>query len=225
MSFLIRNDIKLLISDMAGTIINEKGIIYNVLETTLQKMNYPVKSSEKINWFGKDKKEVLYNHIGLFEKKTDINHIVEQAEQILIDDLEKQYFDNNQACLFENVSETFNYLRSQDIKIALNTGYPSTLQKKIINHFNLNDDIDYFISSSQVTYGRPYPYMIYKIMEELNINNIQQVAKIGDTNNDVKEGTNAGCGLVIGVLSGSNKFSDFNNVNMIINNITDLRYL
>ena len=35
-----------------------------------------------------------------------------------------------------------------------------------------------------------------------------QVAKFGDTVNDIKEGRNAGCGLVVGVLSGADSALD-----------------
>lgn len=40
-------------------------------------------------------------------------------------------------------------------------------------------------------------------MEKLGIDNVKAVAKIGDTPVDLLEGSNAACGLVIGVLSGT----------------------
>ena len=42
--------------------------------------------------------------------------------------------------------------------VALNTGYPKVFQDKIIQHFNLQDHIDHYISSEEVSYGRPYLY-------------------------------------------------------------------
>ena len=38
-------------------------------------------------------------------------------------------------------------------------------------------------------------------MERCDIPSVKNVAKIGDTVNDMREGINAGCGLTIGVLS------------------------
>ena len=70
----------------------------------------------------------------------------------------------------------------------MNTGYPKQFQSKIIDFFNLNDYIDHSISSQQVLSGRPDPYMIFRLMEETDTNNVKYVAKIGDTINDMLEG-------------------------------------
>jgi phosphoglycolate phosphatase-like HAD superfamily hydrolase len=45
--------------------------------------------------------------------------------------------------------------------------------------------------------------MIQALMAEFRIPNASRVMKIGDTLSDMGEGRNAGCGLVIGVLSGT----------------------
>ena len=51
--------------------------------------------------------------------------------------------------------------------------------------------------------GRPAPFMLYHAMQELNIQNVRTVIKVGDTPADMLEGYNAGCRAVIGVTSGS----------------------
>ena len=84
--------------------------------------------------------------------------------------------------------------------------------------------IDDWISSENVEKGRPYPYMINKLIKKHNIKDPKSICKIGDTVNDMKEGKNANCGLVIGVLSGegtSNELIDAG-ADMIIDKITDL---
>jgi phosphoglycolate phosphatase-like HAD superfamily hydrolase len=45
--------------------------------------------------------------------------------------------------------------------------------------------------------------MIFHAMERLDIQDVSQVMKIGDSPADLEEGFNAGCGEVIGVLSGA----------------------
>jgi phosphoglycolate phosphatase-like HAD superfamily hydrolase len=40
-------------------------------------------------------------------------------------------------------------------------------------------------------------------MARLGVRDALKVAKVGDTKADLEEGTNAGCGLVIGVTTGS----------------------
>ena len=66
----------------------------------------------------------------------------------------------------------------------------------------MEEYIDDYVSCEEVTFGRPYPYMIYKIMERNNIKSVNNVIKFGDTQNDVLEGLNANC-ITVGVLSGA----------------------
>jgi phosphonatase-like hydrolase len=63
--------------------------------------------------------------------------------------------------------------------------------------------IDLAVFSSDVSRGRPAPYMIYRAMEKLAVLDVRKVMKLGDSPADLEEGTNAGCGEVIGVLSGA----------------------
>jgi phosphoglycolate phosphatase-like HAD superfamily hydrolase len=62
--------------------------------------------------------------------------------------------------------------------------------------------IDHVVGSDEVELGRPHPYMINKMMMEGGIKQPKQVAKVGDTEVDVREGQNAGCRYVIGVTTG-----------------------
>ena len=45
--------------------------------------------------------------------------------------------------------------------------------------------------------------MIHFLMNKFGITDPAHVAKVGDTPADLQEGTNAGCGWVIGITSGS----------------------
>ena len=228
MSILLKHNIKLLVCDMAGTVINENGIIYKSIGTTLKKMGYYVSPEDEKSWHGREKRAVLFDHI--YKQCGDIPETkymipeVNKAEKLLIEELEKNYFKNNQIKLIdENLLNFFDKLRMDNVKIALNTGYPKSLQNKIITNLNLEDRIDGFISSEEVEYGRPAPYMIHRLMERFEISSVDNVAKIGDTANDMLEGKNAGCKLTIGVLSGADKKEDLlEHSNLVINKITDL---
>ena len=62
----------------------------------------------------------------------------------------------------------------------------------------MNEFTDDYISSEQVKFGRPYPYMIYNLMERHRLSSI--VMKFGDTQNDILEGLNAHCVLSIDII-------------------------
>ena len=94
-------------------------------------------------------------------------------------------------------------LRRAGIKIALNTGFSRAIASVLIDRLRWNDRIDASVTSDEVPCGRPYPDMIEHLRKQLGIAAAARVAKVGDTPADLEEGTNAGCGLVIGVTQGS----------------------
>ena len=65
MSMLLRNKITLLVCDMAGTIINEQGIIYKSIGNTLHGMGFKTTEEDRKIWHGRDKREVL---LGVIER-------------------------------------------------------------------------------------------------------------------------------------------------------------
>ena len=230
---------RLIVCDMAGTVINEGDIIYNTIEKTLNKMGFDAKKNE--SWYGKDKKEVLYNEIkqniesesqqsiSAFPSQIDteemyINNIVYNAEKELIGELENEYFsDTSEVKLMHpKLPILFERLRYNGIKMTLNTGYPAELQEKIIDHFHMKDYIDDYISSEHTFRGRPAPYMIHRLMERQDIMNPDWVMKIGDTNFDMLEGKNAKCGLTVGVLSGAGTMKDLEKADIIIDDIMSI---
>lgn len=226
-SILLRRNIKLVVCDMAGTIINERGIIYKSIGETLKEMGCVVSEKDEKRWYGRDKREVLYNEINKNLNGSSIKRLaplVRESEKILIRKLEESYFKDEKITLIDDkLLDLFENWRMKGIKVALNTGYNKNFQKKIIKNLNLSESIDDFISSEEVKRGRPYPYMINKLMERNNIINARYVCKIGDTVNDMMEGKNANCGLTVGVLSGAGKIENLlNETNIVVDKVTDL---
>ena len=101
--------------------------------------------------------------------------------------------------------EIFEYLRNQNIKIGLDTGFYNNITDIIITRLGWlkNGKVDYVVSSNQVPAGRPHPYMIQKMMQQAGITDPQKVIKVGDTEVDINEGKNAGCLYSIGVTTGA----------------------
>jgi phosphonatase-like hydrolase len=219
---LFGKNIKLIVSDMAGSTINEGGIIYRSLYQTMTNLGFPATEAQQKSWHGRDKVEVMQSHIG----KECTDELIEKAEGMLLKELQKQYFqDSNVTLVHPELKNQLQEFQAQGIKIALNTGYPIIMQEQIINHFSMEEFVDTWISSESVPFGRPYPFMVHRLMEECGIEKVSEVAKIGDTINDMKEGKNAGCGLVIGVLSGAGTREELleNGADVVLNNISELK--
>ena len=216
---------RMLICDMAGTTVQEKGIVYNSLFNTIKLIKPNLIKSEISKFSGYNKNEVIKYYVD--KQKMDspiivLNNLKSEFNYYL----KKEYSNNNSVNLIHpNLPLFFNLLREQDIKICLNTGYNKDIQNLLIDKLNLLDCIDDYISSEEVDRGRPYPYMIERLMFRNNIEYPQEVIKIGDSVVDIKEGKNAGC-KTVGVLSGSNSKVQLKKEkpDFIINNIMDLRF-
>jgi phosphonoacetaldehyde hydrolase len=104
------------------------------------------------------------------------------------------------------VIETVQALRNQGLKIGSTTGYTQTMMDVVVpNALKKGYGPDcYFTPDDTNSFGRPYPYMIYRNMEKLNLSAARNVVKVGDTASDIKEGVNAGVWSV-GVIIGSSE--------------------
>jgi phosphonatase-like hydrolase len=99
----------------------------------------------------------------------------------------------------------FAVLRQAGIKVAVNTGFFRPIADVLLTRLGWRcpDVIDADVTSDEVRRGRPHPDMIQHLMARLGIRDARRVAKVGDTKADLEEGQNAGCGLILGVTTGS----------------------
>lgn len=102
------------------------------------------------------------------------------------------------------VLETIQELRSKGYKIGSTTGYTDEMMKIVTEKAKENgyEPDCWFSPNAARNLGRPYPYMIYKNMQELKVKSVSEVIKVGDTVSDIQEGKNAGI-LTVGVIEGS----------------------
>jgi len=223
----ILHNIDLLVCDMAGTVINEGGIVYDTLQRVMIEDGLNVPDEAMHPWHGA-KKEAVIEH---FAKQAGIKEAELDARIVKISDnflqaIEEQYFsDNSGVTLIDPNLEAFiRSLQAGGVKVALDTGYPARIQQGLVKKFGFDNLVDGYISSYDVREGRPFPYMIHTLMERLGIENVRRVAKAGDSIRDIEEGHNAGCGLVIGVTSGADTAEDLlaAGADIIADVITDL---
>lgn len=124
--------------------------------------------------------------------------------QLIIFDLAStavQYKNNVRPMPF--AERTIRTMRKMGAKVALTTSFTAEVASDIIDRLDWHDLVDAWLSSDQVEHGRPHPDMVHLLMKKFGITDPANVAKVGGTPADLQEGTNAGCGWVIGVTSGS----------------------
>lgn len=200
--------IRLLVCDMAGTTINENGLVYQTLYSTMRAHGLSVSIADIPKWHGRNKHEVLRECV-LHEAPEAVVPEVDAEVQRLCDTFDTNlidaYFSNDSPLDYidKSLPGKIEQLRVHDIRIALNTGYPKHIQEPIIKALHLDELVDGYISSGEVRRGRPYPYMIHQLMERFSIASTKEVIKVGDSSNDILEGLHAGCLASIGVTTGA----------------------
>lgn len=202
----ILENIDLLVSDMAGTVVEEGGIVYETLQRVMIEDGLDVPDEAMHPWHGA-KKEAVIEH---FAKKSGTAPEEIEAQIVRVSDkflhaIEEAYFNESSSIKYidPNLPSFIRQLQAGGVKVALDTGYPVRIQEGLVKRLAFDQLVDGYISAYEVNEGRPFPYMIHRLMERLGIESVRRVAKVGDSVRDIEEGHNAGCGLVIGVLSGA----------------------
>lgn len=198
--------IELVVFDIAGTTVKDKGNVKESFLKAFEQAGYPVPEEEVNNVMGYRKAEAIQMLLAkYYPEQQDNKGLIEEIHSLFTDDMIRFYEEDAGLSPLPYAKETFQQLKENGIKIALNTGFTQAITNTILKRIGWNDNsiIDYVISSDEVPYGRPHPFMIQKIKSELNIKDSQNIAKVGDTEVDVIEGQNAGCGLVISVTTGA----------------------
>ncbi|WP_143305006.1 phosphonatase-like hydrolase [Chitinophaga vietnamensis] len=198
--------IQLAVFDIAGTTLHDESNVALVLQQAIATAGVQVTLEEVNEVMGYAKPYAIRY---LLQQKNDARYsddtFISQLHSRFVADMKAHYANSPIVREKEGVSEVFAALRAKGIKVALDTGFDRDITNVILERTGWQQQglIDAVATSDEVPYGRPYPYMIYRIMEELEIRSIAQVAKIGDTISDLEEGTNAGCSLVAGVTTGA----------------------
>ncbi len=193
--------IRLVIFDVAGTIIEDHGEVVSAFAAALDKHRILYTDDELKAWKGASKQEVIRH----FVERQGGAAVLESAVGIVYADfriaLELHYRENGIVPI-PGVDKTFAQLRERGIKMATTSGFYREVSDLILERAGWRDIFAASISSSDVAMGRPAPYMIFRAMEAVSVTSVREVVNVGDTPLDLQAGTNAGVREVVGVLTG-----------------------
>jgi phosphoglycolate phosphatase len=80
---------------------------------------------------------------------------------------------------------------------------PPEIQSAVVDTLGWQGLISASVSSDDVAHGRPEPHMILRAAELVGSRDLDTLAVVGDTVNDLTAGHRAGVGFVIGVTTGA----------------------
>ncbi|MBT4692299.1 MAG: phosphonoacetaldehyde hydrolase [Planctomycetaceae bacterium] len=212
MKELPSNMTKLMIFDMAGTIIDHGCFApISAFVQAFASMDVEISVPEARGPMGLHKRD----HIQTLLENPNIANRWESAQgRAWIDDDVQHIYDTfmpmqikvarEHVDIIPGVLELFESLRSRNIKIAATTGYPRVVADPVWEDLAAAGlSVDFRACSDEVPNGRPAPWLIFKCMQELNIQSVVDVVKVGDTMPDVLAGLNAGVRSVAITLTGN----------------------
>lgn len=212
------SQINLVVFDMAGTTIKDENEVQNCFLEAAASTGLKAEIDRINSMMGWSKKKVFetiwQTQIGRENPDylTKVETSFAKFKEILENHYKTQPVSPTEGCL-----EIFHWLRSQQIKIALTTGFYREVTNIILNRLEwdtgLNTDyigeknaiIQASITPTEIYNheGRPAPYMIQKAMYKLDIKDPQTVIKVGDTPADLAAGINANCLYSLGITNGT----------------------
>jgi len=200
-------NIELIVFDIAGTTVVDRGNINEAFRNAFLHAGYEVDIVDVDKVMGYRKIDAIKIILDKYNRQPQNanGHLIETIHEEFTNSMVEFYKHDHELKPMFFAEDVFDQLQKRGIKVALNTGFTKVITDTILYRLGWNNSalINGVISSDEVQEGRPHPYMIKKIMEQLNIDDAQKVAKVGDTKVDLEEGRNAGCGLVVAVTTGA----------------------
>ena len=193
--------IKLVVFDIAGTILEDHGEVVSAFSAALKESGIPFTQDELKRWKGASKREAIRYFVEQLGPNPESAEKVETAYRCFRAELESLYAQRLNP--ITGSAATFRWCRDNGILMATTTGFYREVSHLILEKMGWRDLFAANISSSDVSQGRPAPFMIFRAMEASGVEDVHQVINVGDTPLDLQSGRNAGVRGVIGVLTGA----------------------
>ena len=213
--------IKAVLFDLIGTTVSETDpeIINNCFEKAFSDNNIPVDTSLIKKDRGKDKRLIITNVLKF--QQLSLSHV-----QDIYTSFKKNVLANiNKFSENDGAKEIFLYLQDRNIKLGIGTGLERDIFTEIFYRLNWNNiHFDYIGIGNETGRGRPYPDMIFDMMNKLSVLDKGEFLKVGDTVADIEEGKNAKV-LTAVILSGTQSKDDLLNAapDYVLNSLIDIK--
>lgn len=200
-------NVSLVVLDIAGTTVLDKGNINEYFREAFASEDLHVAPEDVDQVMGYRKMEAIEIIVNKYSMNEIHGHYdrIQRIHERFNKEMVAFYAESHDLTPLPFAEELFEVLNSNGILVALNTGFTRDITDAILANLKW-DKIPFLqsvICSDEVEEGRPHPFMIQELMKRLNISDASQVVKIGDTEVDIKEGRNAGCGMVVAVTTGT----------------------
>jgi phosphonatase-like hydrolase len=197
------SSIDLVIFDLAGTTVNDGGTVLSAFRGTLTRFGLPFEEHELQAVRGANKLAVFRQFAARgLGPGPDAVRVTREAHEAFTEELLHEYRTGPLETI-EGAETAMAALKERGLKLATNTGFGRAIADTILTRLGWRGLLDGEVCGDDVPAGRPAPFMIYLAMERAAVTDVRRVLAAGDTPLDLQAGTRAGCGGVVGVLTGS----------------------
>lgn len=195
---------QLAVFDMAGTTVSDSDLVVEALIDSLKAGGFTAAPAAARALMGYPKPEAIRRLLGCTEAAAEAT-LVDELHRDFVRRMIERYRESATVAPMPQSEACFATLRQRRIKVALDTAFSRDIAQVIVERFGWlrNGTIDDLIATDEVAAGRPHPDMIRALMSRQGVADPRSVVKVGDTEVDVREGRNAGAGLVVAVTTGA----------------------
>lgn len=178
---------RIIMFDMDGTLIDSGTSITNTINHVRENIGFERLEKnyilEKVNDPNINTSEFFYGTKEFTKQQTVL--FEEYYNANCLNDLE----------IYNGIQKLIDDLKS-DFTLAVATNANSTFAKKMLNHVGIGHHFKTILGYDSVEKAKPHPEMIYKILDEHNIEN-HNAQVVGDSHKDIMAATNAGVDSVL----------------------------
>jgi phosphonatase-like hydrolase len=195
---------RLIVLDVAGTLVDDAGVVLSAFDTALRQAGIPADRDELNAVRGANKLQVFRTFaVRAHGPGAEAVRAAHEALATFNEELAVRFRDEP-LDLFPGVADTLEALRAAGLKLATNTGFNRQIAEIVLGRLGRQLGLfDAHICGDDVPAGRPAPFMVFLAMERAEVSDTRSVIAVGDTPLDLQAGTNAGAGGVVGVLTGT----------------------
>jgi phosphonatase-like hydrolase len=190
----------LVVCDLAGTTIYDRGEVPAAFEQALREAGLAFDAAEVSAWRGASKREVVGRLVARQDggRTLSVERVYRRFRELLLERLSEAG-----PLSLPGVHETLAQLKAERFRVAATTGFDRDIVESILATVPWAELLDAWVCGDDVPQGRPAPFMIFRAMERCGVMDVRRVAVVGDTRLDLEAGWNAGTSWRIGVLTGA----------------------
>lgn len=193
------NGLKLVVFDLAGTTVKDRGQVPDAFTAALSEHGIEVTPEQLSSVRGSSKRQAVLQFIPEGPERARRAELVYASFR---EHLTRRYRVEGIEPI-DGAEQIFRWLREKGVRVALNTGFDRDITGLLLKALGWEEVADAVVCGDEVRQGRPAPYLIFHAMEATGATDVRGVANVGDTVLDLEAGHNARVRWNVGVLSGA----------------------